>query len=691
MVGPVFCFRSNMSRGRKRKTDKGSFTEEAMRRAVQAVLVGVNGKKLSLRQAAAENGLKFQTLQRYVKKEQLNPEGNVRMAPKYQSRLVFSMAEEKSLSEYMIQCSNMCYGKSTKDFRELAYEMGKLNNNKTPDSWEVNKKAGIDWMQGFLKRHPELSIRQPEGCSISRATSFNEHNVSKFFENLKNTLSRSDKFADGSRIYNLDETSTTTVQRPKKVLASKGSKQVSQCTSGERGILVTTCCIISASGNTLPPAMVFPRKNFKAHMTNGAPPGTLGLATNSGWMTSEVFPLVMRHFIKYSGSTKDNPTILIYDNHESHLTIETLNLAKENGVTIVTLPPHCSNKLQPLDVCVFYSFKAHYNAAVDSWMLCNPGIPMTIYQVGSCVGLAHERSMTPSNIKAGFKKTGIYPFDSEVFTTGDFLTSYVTDRNYDNETATVSINGSELTVVHDSIVEECEEPSPLCTSVSIQSSDDSRPNQGNSKFISPHIFKGFPKAGVRKGARKGRNKASSCIPTDTPEKEKIQKKLEERDSRKRKSSHVSKQLFFCKKKQQQEQEFIISDNEDELQISSSSESSDDTDQPPEEQVNPSCFQQLDRDPKQDDFVLVEFKGARDIFYIAKVISSKDKNDDIEVSFLRKCVKNEGYFSFPNVSDIALIPVSDIKMLLPTPKLLGSTKRLQSFYKFELNFDLINIR
>lgn len=196
---------------------------------------------------------------------------------------------------------------------------------------------------------------------------------------------------------------------------------------------------------------------------------------------------------------------------------------------------------------------------------------------------------------------------------------------------------------------------------------------------------------MRKGARKGRNKASSCIPTDTPEKEKIQKKLEERDSRKRKSSHVSKQLFFCKKKQQQEQEFIISDNEDELQISSSSESSDDTDQPPEEQVNPSCFQQLDRDPKQDDFVLVEFKGARDIFYIAKVISSKDKNDDIEVSFLRKCVKNEGYFSFPNVSDIALIPVSDIKMLLPTPKLLGSTKRLQSFYKFELNFDLINIR
>lgn len=51
-------------------------------------------------------------------------------------------------------------------------------------------------------------------------------------------------------LYNLGETATTTVQKPKKVLASKSSKQVSQSTSGERGTLVTTCCIESASGNT---------------------------------------------------------------------------------------------------------------------------------------------------------------------------------------------------------------------------------------------------------------------------------------------------------------------------------------------------------------------------------------------------------------------------------------------------------
>lgn len=100
---------------------------------------------------------------------------------------------------------------------------------------------------------------------------------------------RSEKFADGCHIYSLDETGTKTVQRPKKVFASKDVQQDSQFTSGVRVIFVTTFCFISAFGNILPPVTVFPRKNFKAHMTNDAPAGTLGLVTTSGWITGEVF------------------------------------------------------------------------------------------------------------------------------------------------------------------------------------------------------------------------------------------------------------------------------------------------------------------------------------------------------------------------------------------------------------------
>ncbi|KAI4454495.1 hypothetical protein MML48_9g00005239 [Holotrichia oblita] len=102
-------------------------------------------------------------------------------------------------------------------------------------------------------------------------------------------------FSSCTRIYKLDETATTTVQRKKKI-TQKGIKQVSSCTSAERSLLVTTCCIISASGNTIPPVMVFPRKKFNPRMTDGAPHGTLGLVFDSEWMARELFPSVVKHY-----------------------------------------------------------------------------------------------------------------------------------------------------------------------------------------------------------------------------------------------------------------------------------------------------------------------------------------------------------------------------------------------------------
>lgn len=90
-------------------------------------------------------------------------------------------------------------------------------------------------------------------------------------------------------------------------------------------------------------------------MINGAPTCILGLANKSGWMTGQLFVNLMKHFIQYSYATKENLILLIFDNHDGHLTVETIQLACNNGVTIVTISPHCSNRLQLLDVGVYKS------------------------------------------------------------------------------------------------------------------------------------------------------------------------------------------------------------------------------------------------------------------------------------------------------------------------------------------------
>lgn len=192
--------------------------------------------------------------------------------------------------------------------------------------------------------------------------------------------------------------------------------------------MIVTCCIISASGSPLPPIMVFPRKNFKDFMCRNTPTETLGLGSPAGWINSDLFPEVIKHFIKYTNSSPENPSILILDNHESHLSIAALDLAKASGVHVLTLHLHTSGKLQPLDVGIFGPFKIFYNAAIESWMLRNPGKPVTIYDIGELVGTAYLKVMTPFYITSAFKKYGIFPFDRFVFNDDDLLPSTVTDH-----------------------------------------------------------------------------------------------------------------------------------------------------------------------------------------------------------------------------------------------------------------------
>ncbi|XP_065575434.1 uncharacterized protein LOC136036966 [Artemia franciscana] len=144
-----------------------------------------------------------------------------------------------------------------------------------------------------------------------------------------------------SDIYNLDETGATTVQRQPNVIAPKGHKQVGQVTSAERGELTTVCCTINAQGNFLPPYFVFQGKDLAPSLMNGAPPGSGGSGSTKGWMTSDIFLLVLEHVVKHARCTKERPILLIEDNHSSHVSIQAIQYCKDNGIVVLTLAtPH---------------------------------------------------------------------------------------------------------------------------------------------------------------------------------------------------------------------------------------------------------------------------------------------------------------------------------------------------------------
>lgn len=69
------------------------------------------------------------------------------------------------------------------------------------------------------------------------------------------------------------------------------------------------------------------------------------------------------------------------DIHASHLYIKVLDFCKENGVILLSFPPHTSHRLQPLDVSVYGPFKKFYHEAKCGWLKSHPESTVSIYDI----------------------------------------------------------------------------------------------------------------------------------------------------------------------------------------------------------------------------------------------------------------------------------------------------------------------
>lgn len=56
----------------------------------------------------------------------------------------------------------------------------------------------------------------------------------------------------------MDETGVTTVQKPDRIVARCGTRQIESLTSAERGTSVTVAVAMDAMGNSVPPLFIFP-------------------------------------------------------------------------------------------------------------------------------------------------------------------------------------------------------------------------------------------------------------------------------------------------------------------------------------------------------------------------------------------------------------------------------------------------
>jgi len=356
-----------MVRNYQRKTKQQAWSVDDLNTAVAAVR-----NNESVRGAAKKFGIPRATLQRHLKNTVQTPGKLGRFRP------VFDSVFEQELTQHCLEMQKRFYGLSVKQCRKLAFDLAEKNQLRHPFP-PSEKMAGVDWMSRFLK----LTLREPEPTSLSRATGLNRVKVNSFFALLKDEVEKNHIMPD--RIYNMDETGVSAVHDPRKIIARKGQKQVGRIVSGEKGRNITVVCSVSAVGSYVPPMFVFPRARMTDRLLVNAPVGAVGCAQKSGWMDSNLFLRWLEHFIKFVKPSCNEPVLLLLDGHGSHKTLGAVECARGHGIILLCFPPHCTHKMQPLDVSFFGPHKRYYKQETDKWMTSHVSQRTSDYDVAGKV------------------------------------------------------------------------------------------------------------------------------------------------------------------------------------------------------------------------------------------------------------------------------------------------------------------
>ena len=382
--------KNNKSKERGKYMDRYSLEEleEAMR------LVKANKK--TIRDASKEFNIPASTLSDKIKGK----------CPKSVGRqTVLSMTEEKVIAEKMLVMGDWGFPLRPLDVKMLVREF--LNEKGFTTRFGPDNMPGKDWMMGFLNRHPEISKRRANLLKRSRA-SVGPEEVKSFFQHFS-------VVADGvppENMWNYDETNFTEDPRVQECFFRRGTKYAEKvCDNSKNAISVMFCG--SASGVLLPPYIVYRAANVWTGWTNGYP-GAVFSATESGWFTFFTFEDWFRQIFLPYRRRLTGKVVLIGDNLRTHLSLDVIQLCREENIEFVCLPPNITDKMQPLDVAVFRGMKEKWREIVREMRVADPGLKaLDKKDFPENLKELVKRCDVGKNLQSGFAKSGLYPLNEE--------------------------------------------------------------------------------------------------------------------------------------------------------------------------------------------------------------------------------------------------------------------------------------
>ena len=131
-----------------------------------------------------------------------------------------------------------------------------------------------------------------------------------------------------------------------------------------------------------------------------------------GFMDSELFvSWFNKIFLPHARPTPDRSVLLLLDGHSSHCSPKVINIACEHNVSLLALAPHTTHLCQPLDIAIYKTLKVELSKFVKLGKAIRRDLWIVKSQVPCIIKVPFEKSVSMANIKAGFQKCGIVPFN----------------------------------------------------------------------------------------------------------------------------------------------------------------------------------------------------------------------------------------------------------------------------------------
>lgn len=268
-------------------------------------------------------------------------------------------------------------------------------------------------MRKLARTWSDIAFSRPKVVEPKVAIDTTEERITAWHNNVETEINPADY--NPHLIFNMDETMLAYGSRKFKVYHPRDVLPVRIEPNALESIRITLVLCISAAGRFLQPMAIMNRENVSEPLLDILDYYDWAYQS-SGWMNKDIFArwaevclLRTVRGIRAELDLPNEPALLFVDGHSSRHNPDLMTFFLENNIHVVLLPPNATQILQPLDLGPIGAFKQKFtHSRRQTRQLALP--ERRLYILTSARKALNDAKYI-DNIKEGFKKAGISPWD----------------------------------------------------------------------------------------------------------------------------------------------------------------------------------------------------------------------------------------------------------------------------------------